>query len=70
MVSYFEILGKEDGLCKFKQVTSTPQTGELEQTCKVDNSLGLERIMGGTYKEGECVGSLADSLKAGRNMVS
>lgn len=79
MVSYFEILGKEDGFCKLKQVISTPQTGELEQTCKLDNSLGLDTIMEPIYDENgypidrgivECEGSLYDFTQQGRDIIS
>ena len=68
MTSYFEILGKENGLCKLKQVMSTPQTGELEQICKVDNSLGLEYVMSST--NADCEGSLYDYTKTNRDALS
>ena len=65
--STFEVLGKENGLCNLRYIVSIPQTGELEQTCKVDNSLGLENAM--TDPNLECKGSLYDYTQKIKNSV-
>ena len=70
-LSYFEILGEEDGFCKLKQVMSVPEKGELEQVCKIDNSLELEEAM--LYNPdmaSQCEGSLFDYLESIRGSLS